>query len=202
MKKMILVLVSYLLMCYLVTFLISCGTYNHFYIKKYNIYLYSATPEITYEINALVEYFNNKTGRDVLKIVDSPEESNSSITFVKDLTKNTGTLGHGRWFVKETTDGAYTFMMGRQPIVTHEYYMVLDFDADFFVNRPENINPYEYEYAKLILFIHEVGHGMQMQHVKDDKNDVMYPTLELTPDKKYDKFFMEVNDFLDKDSDY
>jgi hypothetical protein len=145
-------------------------------VKSFRIYVETDTPALQYSVQILVRDYNRHLGFEALTIVDKKEDSTSLIRFRKGLVDDGRKLGLGQWTTlqKQSVQGTFN----QTQTTTIEYGMELIFDLDNFRNKAAYIqDPDSDAYKHLFhLFCHEVGHGMQMDHVHED-DSVMFPSI-------------------------
>lgn len=179
--------------------LVSCKEYKVREIKDFRLYVNSNDEELKIAIKELADQFNKDVGANALTVVNSPDASNSNISFVENLKDKDGTkLGLGQWITTETQKNNFR-ATGAQTEVTVYHSMQLEFDTANFVGKLKGLsdkssNEYKHLYH---LFCHEVGHGMQLDH-SADMNSVMYKKIpaKYTRAINFDEFFTYVRDYL------
>ena len=75
----------------------ACGQQSVVHVREFKIYTNTQDPELKETVEQLVNQYNSDMGGEVLVIVDSPEEANSSINFSKGMLSSEHRLGHGQW---------------------------------------------------------------------------------------------------------
>lgn len=167
-------------------------------VKSFRFYVETDTPSLKYSIQILVRDYNRQLGYDALSVVDKEEDSTSQIRFRKGLINDGRKLGLGQWTTlqKQSVSGAFR----QSQTTTIEYGMDLIFDMDNFLSKSAYIqDPDSDGYKHLFhLFAHEVGHGMQMDHVHDDEESVMYPSIAEKGSRPvdYSAYFQSIREFL------
>lgn len=166
-------------------------------VKSFRIFVETDTPALKYSVQILVRDYNRHLGFEALTVVDKKEDSTSLIHFRKGLVNDGRKLGLGQWTTlhKQSVQGAFN----QTQTTTIEYGMDLIFDLDNFASKAAYIqDPDSDAYKHLFhLFCHEVGHGMQMDHVHDD-DSVMYPSIAEKGSRPVDfeAYFQNIRAFL------
>lgn len=180
---------------------VSCGQYTTKNIRDYNIFVESDDEEIQDTIRVLTEEFNEQFGGEAITIVDTVEESNSSIGFIRGLKARENKLGLGQWITVTSEEGQDLLpSSNRQKLEkTVIFSMEIDFDLENFRDKMGSRESKEGgDWNHLYhLFCHEVGHGLQMGH-EGNIRSVMYKSI---PDQSrigvdYDRFFEKARDFF------
>lgn len=171
----------------------ACGSsYKTTKVKQYKLAVTNNDPSLKAEFKDLIADFNRFTGSQVLTYVDDPEDANSAIIITKGLKQRDGKVGWGQW-LSETKSDRPVATPGNKPKRTVAYSMRLEFDLDYFTSRHDQTNEKE-TIEKQKLFFHEVGHGLEMDHVENNKSDVMYP--DISGDKQFTPFFAKVRSYM------
>lgn len=171
----------------------ACGSsYRTTKVKQYTLAVTNDDPSLKAEFKDLIANFNRYTGSQVLTYVDDPESANSAIILTKGLKQRDGKVGWGQW-LSETKSNGPVSSPGTKPKRTVSYSMRLEFDLDYFTTRADQTNEKE-TIEKQKLFFHEVGHGLEMDHVNGNKSDVMYP--DISGDKQFTPFFEKVRSYM------
>lgn len=180
----------------IISICVSCGSQKEYHIKDYNLFINTTNPSLISASKRLIARFNLLAGAQVIRSVDNKEEANSLITFTSGLQERDGKLGYGQWETETTKDAPTISLQGKSSKKTIEYSMNLEFDMSYFIKRI-NANSNSYEGKELfLLFCHEVGHGLTLDHT-NDITDVMYPVITNIENKSYDRFFQQVKDFFE-----
>ena len=175
----------------------ACGssTVVHKSVKNFRLSLDPRYKQLEPTFVELIDSFNHHAGFTALRLVDAPDKANSTIVITNGLTDAFHKVGFGQWII-ETQENKSVTAQGA-PLVTKidHYEMRIEFDQSFVGNLAlhEGDSSSRYELEKL--FFHEVGHGMQMEHSKDE-SDVMFENI--GGQKDFDRFFARVHDFYDK----
>lgn len=184
--------------CLLLT---SCGTYTTNHVRDYRIYVDSSDDEVRETVRVLADDYNEQFGGQALTIVNTEEESNSSISFINGLKERENKLGLGQWITVTSEEGQNLLPTSgdSQLEKTVLYSMEIDFDLGNFKSKMDsrdskNDGAWKHLYH---LFCHEVGHGLQMGHEKY-KTSVMYKSI---PDNsrdgvRYDSYFRNAREFF------
>lgn len=180
----------------LVSFLLNaCGSYVETHEKDYRLFFDTKNEKLLEESRRLVSDFNHEIGFKALEFVDHIEESNSTVTFNKGLAARTRKLGYGQWVTRTYSEAEIKKYQGQDVHSSVKFGMELEFDKEFFLNRA-GLSEEDHEYQRLrVLFHHEVGHGLQFDHV-EDKSDIMYETIQQSADYDFDRFYESVNQFF------
>lgn len=174
------------------------GSYETEHVKDYRLAVVSGTDADREEIRSLIADFNDEAGIHVLTFVESADEANSAVLFVPGLESKTKALtgeariGQAQWFMETSSENPMS-TMGRQPKRTVTYTMRIELDAEYMRER-ENVTDGDKVYDKKKLFYHEVGHGLELDHNKNDKSDLMYPSTD--GDKDMSRFFRYVRSYM------
>lgn len=174
-------------------FTAACGSsYQTVKVKEYRLALVQGDPVYKDEFRSLAADFNAYAQMHVLDFEDTGANANSAIIMTQGLESETdGKVGLGQWLSESTSDSPFT-SPGSHPKRTVYYSMRLEFDVDYFHERLGAGAQNRYEKQKL--FFHEVGHGLEMDHVQDDPTDVMYP--DISGDKNFSTFFARVRAYM------
>jgi hypothetical protein len=145
-------------------------------LKNFRIFVETDEVSLEHSVQILVDAYNRQLGFDALFIVDRKEESTSQIRFHQGLINDGRKLGLGQWTAMHRYSVEGTFNQSRK--TTIEYGMDVIFDLENFQKKAAYIqDPDSDQYKHLFhLFCHEVGHGMQMDHVHDEES-VMFPSI-------------------------
>lgn len=172
---------------------VGCGSsYKTTKIKNYTLSVVNDDKRLKAEFNDLIDDFNRFTGSEVLTYVENPEQANSAIILTKGLKQRDGKVGWGQW-LSETKSDSPVATPGNKPKRTISYSMRLEFDLEYYTSRLKN--PGEKEtIEKQKLFFHEVGHGLEMDHVTSSESEVMYP--DISGDKNFELFFEQVRAYM------
>jgi hypothetical protein len=159
------------LLVVLSSLLAACGnSYQTTEIKQYKLTLVSGDPTLVPELKKLVADYNQQAGIHVLDYVDDPSEANSAIVITQGLRAQTGDkVGLGQWLSETKTDSPLSTLPGAPVKRTVTYTMRVEFDHDYMTSSTH--------YDNQKLFFHEVGHGLQMDHISTDISEVMYPDV-------------------------
>jgi len=171
---------------------VGCGSsYQTTKIKNYTLSVVNNDPRLKAEFKDLIEDFNRFTGSDVLTYVENPELANSAIILTKGLKQRDGKVGWGQWLSETKSDNPVA-TPGNKPKRTVSYSMRLEFDLDYYTSRLKNGEKETIEKQKL--FFHEVGHGLEMDHISSSESNVMYP--DISGEKNFPLFFEQVRSYM------
>lgn len=177
--------------------LLACRESHVQEVKSFRIFVETDVPALKYSVQILVRDYNRQLGFEALSIVDRKEDSTSLIRFRKGLVNDGRKLGLGQWTTlhKQSVHGTFN----QTQTTTIEYGMDLIFDLDNFVSKAAYIqDPTSDAYKHLFhLFCHEVGHGMQMDHVHEE-DSVMFPSISEKGARPVDfnGYFADIRAFL------
>jgi hypothetical protein len=176
-----------------VSCLAACGgSYQTVKVKSYTLSLAQGDRVFVDTFKQLVAEFNKEVGQPVLTYVDDPSAANSPIILTKGLESSTdGKVGLGQWISESRADNPFTTMPGQRLGRTVTYSMRIEFDWDFFDQRRGATSSNDTDKRKL--FFHEVGHGLEMNHVTDP-GDVMYP--DIAGDKDFNTYLQRVRTYM------
>lgn len=178
-------------------FFVSCGKHEEIHEKSYLLYFDTQSPKVLEESKRLVKRFNLRAGFTALRVVDRPQDANSTVVFRSGILEKDNHLGYGQWMTETKTDSPFRRFQGKSVQKKVFYSMALEFDKDFF-ERLAGGKASDPEYQRLdILFLHEVGHGMQLEH-SDDRTDVMYEAIhdsKRVSTYNIDRYFKKIRNF-------
>ncbi len=180
--------------------LVACKEYKVREIKDFRLYVQSDDQKLKAAIKDLADQFNKDVGGNALTVVDSEDNANSKISFVKNLKDAEGIkLGLGQWRTTQTEKNKFK-SNGSETEVVVVHSMNIEFDLNNFVSKISKMtDKSSKEYKHLYhLFCHEVGHGMQLDHDKDDVHSIMNPVVpKVSPVAlDYDHFFSYVRSYM------
>ena len=153
--------------------LVSCGKTSQTEVKvfKFNI---QSNPNEKSKIQALMRDYNLKMGFTALSEAQPGEDANSEIVISKGLTlRNPGKVGFGSWTADTQSKGACSLCVPTDKET--DYSMHTQFDAEFFDKRMNSKDPAD-QTELSTLFMHEIGHGLTMDH-SARKDSVMYSEI-------------------------
>ncbi len=166
-------------------------------VKSFRIFVETDIPSLKYSVQILVRDYNRQLGFEALSIVDRKEDSTSLIRFRKGLVNDGRKLGLGQWTTMQKQSVHGTF--NQSQTTTIQYGMDLVFDLDNFLTKSAYVQDPESDAYKHLfhLFCHEVGHGMQMDHVHAEDN-VMFPSISEKGSRPvdYNAYFDDIRAFL------
>ena len=177
--------------------LVGCGDYQTSYSKSYSMYFDTQDQKVINETYRLVRIFNEKLGRNALLATRDHKAANSYVKFTRGLRNDDGKLGYGKWETSMYQEPDFRRIEGRTLERTITYSMQLEYDEGFYAERVGADLESEEWQELFLLFCHEVGHGMQMDHHPDEKN-VMYYLINGADGIKFDEYFAQVRAFLDR----
>lgn len=171
----------------------ACGTsYKTTKVKRYTLAVVNEDQTLKEEFRDLIDDFNRFSGIEILHYVHEADQANSAIILTKGLKERDGKVGWGQWLSETKSDNPVT-TPGNKPKRTVTYSMRLEFDLDYYTSRL-GIDDEKETIEKQKLFFHEVGHGLEMDHVGDNRSDVMYPDISGT--KRFTPFFERVRSYM------
>ncbi len=178
----------------------ACGKNDLVEKKQYRFFVVTDDAETKESVQFLVDRYNGELGSPVLSLVDNEGDANSKINFTQNLQLNSDhKLGVGQWITIAAKTSRYT-LEGKETKTEVTYGMDISFDKDNFVAKQQGVKNQESDEATHLyhLFCHEVGHGMQLEHVDQDDISVMYPYIPDTYRKKvkFDEYFEKIRSFL------
>lgn len=166
-------------------------------LKNFRIFVETDEVSLEHSVQILIDDYNRQLGFDALSIVDRIEDSTSRIRFHKGLINDGRKLGLGQWTAMHRYSVEGTFKQSQK--TTIEYGMDVIFDLDNFQSKAAHVqDPDSDQYKHLFhLFCHEVGHGMQMDHVHDEES-VMFPSIAEKGSRPvdYPDYFQDIHVFL------
>lgn len=166
-------------------------------VKSFRFFVDTDQPALENSVQILVRNYNRQLGFEALSVVDKKEDSTSQIHFRKGLVNDGRKLGLGQWTIlqKQSVSGAFL----QSQTTTIQYGMDLTFDLDNFARKAAYVQDPESDAYKHLfhLFAHEVGHGMQVSHVTDEKS-VMFPSIAEKGSRPvdYSSYFQTIREFL------
>jgi len=175
-------------------FFSACG-YKNVEIRDYWVYLDTDDASIAKETRRLVYYYNQEIGLEALKITDKKENANSAMIWTSHLSDAGGKIGYGRWESRTEQDSKFISVLGQRPTRTVNYSMDVEFDREFFVERMSQAKTSAQWQELFVLFCHEVGHGLTLEHDPDPKN-VMYKYIEGADGVKFTEYFSRARGFF------
>lgn len=142
----------------------------------------------------LVADFNASIGFQGLKLVQERSEANSLIVLTPGLKLRDEKLGWGQWMTEEVVQyqGPVVLHMGSQNKDVF-YSMRVEFDQNYIGEKMYSIDPSDQQKIRT-LWCHEIGHGLQMNHVSE-QTDVMYEYVD-GDQKDFAKYFTEAKNFF------
>jgi hypothetical protein len=180
--------------CLIASLGVSCGSkVETVKVKNYRMALVERVLSFETEFMQLVRDFNQAARLNVLAYEKDLAQANSPIVVTKGLKAKTGgKIGLGQWIAQ--TDSSTSFALASQSSRQDTTYfsMRLEFDADYIQSRLGTGDPVK-QFEKQKLFFHEVGHGLEMDHVKDPR-DVMYEDVD--GEKDFEAFFNRVRTYM------
>ena len=178
----------------------ACGQQSVVHVREFKLYTNTDDPELKETVEQLVNQYNSDMGGEVLVLVDSKEEANSSISFSKGMLNSEHRLGHGQWTThSESKDAGVIEKSLNSEDVVINYAMHMTFDLDNFKSKAQGrFQAFSTSWRHLYhLFCHEVGHGLQMDH-HDHEDDVMFAKISQNsrPDLDYADYFERAKAFF------
>lgn len=175
--------------------LTGCGQYHTTYVKDYRLYFATEDNRLKSEGRRLIQVYNQRLGENVLSFAANPNEANSHVRFNRGMRDYEGKLGLGQWESNVNEEPDFRRIEGRPLERKIEYSMNIAFDEDFTLER-SGMSEQNAEWQRLfLLFCHEVGHGMQLDHV-DDEHNVMYPVIKSADSVNFDAYFAKIREYL------
>jgi len=171
-------------------FLAACGT-DTSKNKSYHLAFVGSDYGLYQTFQGLIDNFNQSAGKTVLFLETDATKASSQIQLVENMVNITnfdgiaenGILGDGRPVISQSQT-----KFGFKTADNKNYSMVIKFDLHFIQNSRAK--------GLAIIFDHEVGHGLEMQHTANIK-DIMYPNCEITDtDKDFDGYFKAVRNYV------
>ena len=178
----------------------ACGQQSVVHVREFKIYTNTQDPELKETVEQLVNQYNSDMGGEVLVIVDSPEEANSSINFSKGMLSSEHRLGHGQWTTQTENKqaGIIEKSLNSEEVIIN-YSMHMTFDLDNFRSKAQGrFQAFSTNWRHLYhLFCHEVGHGLQMDH-NNQEDDVMFAKISQNSrsDLDYESYFARARTFF------
>lgn len=184
-----------ILILFVLSLMAACGGYHDQHQKDYRLFFNVEDDDLRREAGRLVDEFNRRTGAVVLKLAPVPEEANSTVELLAGLRDAEGKLGFGQWETATVQEPSIRHLEGRALKRRIDYTMHLEFDLEYFTARVGLPDDHPERQELSLLFFHEVGHGLQMDH-DDDPHSVMYPVIHGVDGINYDRFFERVAAFF------
>jgi hypothetical protein len=165
----------------------ACGSdYDTKKVKSYRLAVMSDDANMKREFRSLIQDYNRLSQLNVLEYAEDAAGANSVIVVTEGLQTRDGKVGWGQWMAESQAENPMTKLPGDKAERTITYSMRVEFDAEYM--RRGDL------YAKQKLFFHEVGHGLEMDHVPSDMRDVMYP--DVAGDKDFEEYFTRVRMYM------
>lgn len=162
-------------------------------VKNYKMALVERVLSLETEFMQLIRDFNKAARLNVLTYEKDLAQANSPIIVTKGLkTKTGGKIGLGQWVAQTESSSSFALTSQSSRQETTYFSMRVEFDADYLQARLGSSDPVK-QYEKQKLFFHEVGHGLEMDHVKDPR-DVMYDDVD--GEKDFEAFFDRVRAYM------
>jgi len=182
---------------FLLNILVACGSRTEtIEVHDYTMAVIDDDPEVKWEFENLINEFNSYAGLNVIQYVDHADQANSVVFLTKDLKINSdqdNKIGYGQWLAEIEEEKWYSKPgQDRQRII--RYAMRIELDEDYIRSRMDG-DTIKAKKEKQVLFFHEVGHGLEMDHVQD-RNDIMYE--EVAQNRDYGNFFERVRNYMTK----
>lgn len=181
-------------------------------VKQYNLFVESEDPRVRSEINALSDRFNARACFKVLNYTDDRTQANSFIKIVPGLeaasckdpehkAKAGGDdckVGWGQW-IRQVYQKRPVNFSGGSASVTYVYSMNVELDQDYFYERMGSTDTAKSQ-QNFILFSHEVGHGVGLNHNLEDPQSWIAPSVSGEKDDGT-PFFKDVRKAMGVDPD-
>ena len=177
-----------------IIFIQGCG-YKEVEVIDYRLYFDTQDQSLVKETRRLVAYYNQRVGAEVLHLAASREDANSPIIWTQGLQDQDRKIGYGQWRTTTKQDSQFGAITGKKPRRTTDYSMAIEFDYAFFSQRMTQATTSPQWQELFVLFCHEVGHGLTMNHEEDNKS-VMYKYVDGADGVKFDEYFARVRAFF------
>lgn len=180
-----------------VTLLISCG--EGFFvstIKQYYFVVKPTTGENRRIFRELFGEFNSRVNAPYLNLIGEGELSaseTSTIELTHGLLHRDEKLGWGRWLKTSKLNSRSGFLNQPHKVRKDIYTMELEFDNGFLKKHYQSNDDADQQLART-LFLHELGHGLQMGH-HPSRRSIMYREIN-SGYKDYDAFYRSAYRFL------
>ncbi len=172
--------------------LIGCGQKQVEH-KNYRFYIAAEDNGLRRAVDDMILRYNETVGVEIFHIVADPVDANSTVEFMSDMQKKDGKIGFGTWYTHESDSSDWA---GMNTTVNVEYSMRLQFDEDYTRARLDK-SPSDRDTQELfLLFCHEAGHGLKMEH-SNDADSVMHPTVYWQDSVKMNEYFARVRAFFE-----
>ena len=168
-----------------------CGTsVDEVGVKEFRLTLVNNTDkDLINTFRRAIADFNESAGMQALTYVDAPEQANSAIVITKGLQKRDGKVGWGQPLAEIDEQRRLDNLNGVKVDRTTRHFMRVEFDEEYIRQRMASTEESaKYDLKKL--FSHEVGHGFEMGHEMNDKNNLMFP--DISGQKNFDQYFKNV----------
>jgi hypothetical protein len=151
----------------------------------------------------MIDDFNAMAERPVLRFEPDPALADGSVLVSEDLFASTRNLGEGGP-VDYSSTGLFAegggLAVGRS--VERSIKLVFDrgtfFDGFLDWDSRGRGGDFSDDRRARILFLHEVGHGLTMDHDDGDERSIMFPKFTWWWDKDYDGYFRRVRHYFDE----
>lgn len=177
------------------TLLIGCGEdYKVIKIKDYKLSIFQGEESDFKILEDLINRYNQDVGRHVLSFERSPASANAPVKIMPSLREvypeaSSDPAGVGSSYVITKTEHPLVEVTGRKAKMWMKHFMELFFQQDIFrSNNPQLVYR---------LFCHEVGHGLEMDHNRASRHEVMYPYLYDDPETDFNSYFEHVRQYMD-----
>lgn len=176
----------------LITLITACGQ-KEVHTKNYRFFVAAENNDMRRAVNEMFTQYNETVGAEVFHVVHEAGDANSTVEFSKNMQEKEGKIGFGTWYTHSSDHSDWAGMNARVEV---EYSMRLQFDEDFMRARMGK-SPSDRDTKEMfLLFCHEAGHGLKMEHV-EDVNNVMHPTVYWQESVKMNEYFARVRAFFE-----
>lgn len=176
----------------LIVFVTACGQ-KEVHTKNYLFFIAAENNDMRRVVQDMIDQYNETVGAEVFHVVNDAGDANSTVEFTKNMQENDGKIGFGTWYTHASDHSDWAGMNARVEI---EYSMRLQFDEDYMRARLGK-SPSDRDTKEMfLLFSHEAGHGLKMEH-EEDVNSVMHPTVYWQESVKMDEYFARVRAFFE-----
>jgi hypothetical protein len=165
-------------------------------IHEYSMAVLGNDQEVKWEFQKLIAEFNAFAGLEVIEYVDNANQANSVVFLTKNLkvdSPENNKIGYGQWLAEIQEEQWYSKPgQERQRVV--RYAMKIELDDDYIRSRMTTETTISKK-EKQVLFFHEIGHGLEMDH-HEDRVDIMYK--DVAANRDFDSYFERVRQYMTK----
>ncbi len=165
-------------------------------VHEYTMAVLDNDQEVKWEFQKLITEFNEYSGLEVIRYVDNASQANSVVFLTEGLKANSpqhNKIGYGQWLAEIQEEQWYS-KPGQERQRTVSYAMRIELDSEYIRSRME-AETSNAKKEKQVLFFHEVGHGLEMDH-HDDHTDIMYKDVAFN--REFDPYFDRVREYMTK----